>query len=89
MRAQKKKTPIPDFKNRQEEAEFWDSHSFADYWDEFKRVEVRMAEPFLSDIVITLDSEAMRKLDKKARERGTDIIALARAWILEHLQAEG
>lgn len=27
----KKKEPIPDFKTRAEEAEFWDTHNLADY----------------------------------------------------------
>ena len=26
---------IPEFATRQEEAEFWDSHDFVDFWDAF------------------------------------------------------
>ena len=29
---------IPDFKTAEEEAEFWETHSVSDYWDEFKPV---------------------------------------------------
>jgi CopG antitoxin of type II toxin-antitoxin system len=36
--------PIPEFKSRQEEAEFWDTHDLADYWREFKTVKVRFAK---------------------------------------------
>ncbi len=42
-RRMKPKEPIPEFKSRQEEAEFWDTHDLADYWDEFKPVKVRFA----------------------------------------------
>jgi hypothetical protein len=31
-----KESKIPKFKSVEEEAKYWDTHSFADYWDEFK-----------------------------------------------------
>jgi CopG antitoxin of type II toxin-antitoxin system len=36
----KKTNKIPKFKSKDEEAKFWDTHSFADYWDEFKPVDI-------------------------------------------------
>ena len=35
---------IPEFKSREEEAEFWDTHDLADYWREFKTVKARFAK---------------------------------------------
>ena len=37
-RSQQKKSRIPDFKSRQEMAEWWDTHEVADYLDELKPV---------------------------------------------------
>ncbi|MCL4390274.1 MAG: BrnA antitoxin family protein [Patescibacteria group bacterium] len=36
--------PIPDFKNREEEAEFWDTHSVVPYWNKWKKVKVEVAK---------------------------------------------
>ena len=44
MSKEKKKSKIPDFKTREEEAEFWDTHDAADFQDEFHTVEVEFAE---------------------------------------------
>jgi len=35
-----KKSKIPKFKSIAEEAAFWDTHSFADHWDEFEPIDV-------------------------------------------------
>jgi len=41
MNVAKKKEPIPDYFNDDEEAgNFWDTHSAADYWDEMEEVEI-------------------------------------------------
>ncbi|RLT39977.1 MAG: hypothetical protein DWI57_09265 [Chloroflexi bacterium] len=40
------KEPIPDnFATLAEAAEFWDSHDFADYWDETQEVEFEVHIP--------------------------------------------
>lgn len=39
----KPKEPIPQFANRDKEAAFWDEHDLADYWDDFDRVNGRVA----------------------------------------------
>ena len=39
----KTKNPIPEFKNREEEAKFFDTHDMADYQDEFKTLRARFA----------------------------------------------
>jgi len=33
---------LPKFKTRREAAEFWDTHSSADYWDQFEEVELKL-----------------------------------------------
>ena len=36
----KSKEPIPQFKDTQEEAEFWDTHDVGEYLNDFERIDV-------------------------------------------------
>ncbi len=38
----RKKKKLPYFETRKEAAEFWDTHSSADYWDELEEVELKL-----------------------------------------------
>lgn len=42
MSKTKKSKRIPKFKSEEEEVEFWDTHSTADYWDQFKPVKLTL-----------------------------------------------
>ena len=82
----KKKSHIPEFKNREEEAEWFDTHDMADYMDEFKPVKVRFAKNLSEGLHIRLDSSTLTKLRNEAKEKGIGPTTLARMWILEHLR---
>lgn len=84
-RQMKPKQPIPSFATRQEEAEFWDTHDMADYWDEFKPVKVRFAKNLSEGITIRLDPGTLDELRTQAHQKGMGPTTLARMWILEHL----
>lgn len=83
---QRKKRTIPTFKDRQEEARFWDRHDFADYRDQLKPVRVRFAKNLSQGITIRLDLETLAALRARAHEKGMGPTTLARMWILEHLK---
>ena len=85
-RRMKPKEPIPEFKSRDEEAEFWDTHDLSDYWDEFKPARVRFAKNLSEGITIRFDPETLAKLRDQARRKGMGPTTLARMWILERLQ---
>lgn len=87
-RKMKPKEPIPEFASREEEAEFWDTHDLADYWDEFKRTRVRFAKNLSQGITIRLDPETLDTLRAYAKEKGIGPTTLARMWILEHLREQ-
>lgn len=87
-RASISRDPIPDFKSIEEEAAFWDTHDLADYWDEFKPVEVRVAKSLSIGLHIRLDPANASELRTVAREKGVGSSTLARMWILEHLKQE-
>jgi predicted DNA binding CopG/RHH family protein len=85
-RRMKQKEPILEFKSRQEEAEWWDSHDITDYLDELKPFKVRFAKNLSEGITIRFDPETLAKLREQARRKGMGPTTLARMWILEHLQ---
>lgn len=84
----KTKKTIPEFKNRQEEARFFDTHDMADYQDEFTTVRARFAKNLSEGITIRLDPETLSKLRSKAKEKGIGPTTLARMWVLEHLSRQ-
>ena len=78
--------PIPDFTNYQEEAEFWDTHSLADYQDQLKRVDVQFGKNLTEGITVRFDPQTLDKLRTEAQKKGLGPTTLARMWILERLQ---
>ena len=86
---QKKKSRIPEFANREEEAAFWDTHSLADYWDEFKPVKVRVAKKLSEKVTISLNPDIFKKACSLADEKGIPLASMIDLWVMERLEAEG
>jgi predicted DNA binding CopG/RHH family protein len=80
------KSKIPEFKNREEEANFFDTHDMADFQDEFKVVKTKFAKNLSSGITIRFDDKTLGKIREIAHEKGIGPTTLARMWILEHLK---
>ena len=83
-----KKSKIPTFKSIAEEAEFWDTHSFTDYWDELKDVDlvVDLAKPKEETLVLRVNKDVKNKLEKEAKNKGITISTLARILLTEKLR---
>ncbi|HEU5423542.1 MAG TPA: CopG family antitoxin [Nitrolancea sp.] len=79
---------IPEFTSREEEAEFWDTHDIADYWDDLKPVRVRFSQQLSEGITVRLDPETLARLRERARKLGVGPTTLARMWIIEQLRAD-
>lgn len=79
---------IPEFTSREEEAEFWDTHDIADYWDELQPVEVEFSENLSENLSVQLSSDALDQLRIQAERMGIGPSTLARMWIIEHLEEE-
>ena len=90
MNKKKRKDPIPDNDNMQELAEFWDTHSIADYTNELTLVRSKdvYVSSHLSEIVLSLGPETSRKLMKIGRKKRIDPIVLARQWITDLVNKE-
>ena len=89
MKGVSKPSRIPEFASIEEEAEFWDTHSTADYWEEFKPVQVRFAKNLSQGITIRLDPLTLAKVRALAKTKGMGPTTLIRMWVLERLQTEG
>ena len=76
---------IPEFKTREEEAAWFDTHDMADYQDEFKTVRARFARNLSAGLHIRLDPDNLGRLRSIAHQKGVGPSTLARMWILENL----
>jgi len=80
---------MPRFKSREEEAEFWDTHSpldFEDEWVEVKRIKV--ARPLIHTLAVRMDAKTIDRLAAIGRKKGIGSSTLARMWLLERLDQE-
>jgi len=80
---------IPNFKNYEEEAKFWDNHSFADYWSQFKDIDlvVNLNKPKTESLVLRIQKDLKKKLFKIAKQKGVTVSTLSRIWFTEKLQS--
>jgi predicted DNA binding CopG/RHH family protein len=84
----KKTSRIPGFKNREEEAKFWEAHSFSEFSDELKPVKVHFAKNLSEGITIRFDQPTLNKIRELAHKKGLGPTTLARMWIMDHLNQQ-
>lgn len=87
----KKKNKLPNFKSmtREEEAKWWDTHSFVDFWDDLEDAEVvfDLGKKRDETIVVRVQKDIKDKMRQVAKKKGVDVSTLARMWFLERLQS--
>ncbi len=78
-------TSISKARTLEEIADYWDTHSLDDHWDETYEVnfEVRMQRKRR----VTLTPEIYEKIEKQALEQGVLPETLVNLWLAERLQA--
>ena len=83
----KTKSKIPGFKNLQEEADFWDTHSFPDFMDELRPVKMRvnLGGPKEEVLAVRLQPQLKVRLANVAEEMGVQTSTLVRMWVVEKL----
>lgn len=86
----KKKFEFPNFDKMsyKEEANWWDSHDFTEFWGETEEVEMvfELDKPRDETIVLRVQKEVKEGLDKFARRLGLNLSTLVRMWIMEKFQ---
>ena len=81
-------SPLNGLLYTEEEAKFWDTHSFADYWDELDDVDlvVELNKPRDETLVVRVQKPLKDKLASIADKKGITTSMLARIWLAERLQ---
>ncbi len=78
---------IPEFKSLEEAAEYWDTHSFADHFDDTEPVEIEVHLPHRK-ILLEIDLDLRDKLKKIAQRKKQSYGKLINAWIREKIVQE-
>ncbi|MBI4640255.1 MAG: hypothetical protein HY731_06145 [Candidatus Tectomicrobia bacterium] len=75
---------LPEFKTPEELAEFFETHSTADYWDEFEDVpDVEILIPRLH-----LPPDLLEEIKRFAESRRVSYHTLVQQWLEERLRQE-
>lgn len=77
---------IPDFNSREEEAEFFDTHDFTEFWDEGTPAKPRRT--YSQSMQLRLDPEIDAALQTFANEQGVKKSTLARMWLEQRVRQE-
>ena len=65
----------------EEIADYWDTHSLADHWEQTHEAEFEVRAPRR----VTLDPDVYARLEEQARTRGVSLATLVNLWLSEHL----
>ena len=79
-------TSISQASTWEEIADFWDTHSLADYWDQTHEVEFELRAQRRHRI--TLDPDIYAKIEEQARTRGVLPETLVNLWLSERLTSD-
>jgi hypothetical protein len=86
MGENKKVDPIPkQFDSLEAAADFWDTHSLSDYWDETQEVDFEIRAQRRRRVA--LDPEVWKRVVNQARLRGVSPETLVNLWLMERTQA--
>ncbi|HHY58729.1 MAG TPA: hypothetical protein GYA08_25225 [Chloroflexi bacterium] len=80
--------PIPEeFKTLADAADFWDTHSLSDYWEETQEVEigVRASRRQWVPLATHVASRAL----VQAQQEGVSLETLVNLWVAERLEIAG
>ena len=82
------KKPVPDFKNEQEEREFWESHDSTDYldWSKAKLAAFPDLKKTTKTITLRLPEDMLARIKIEAHKRDIPYQSLMKAWLAEKLQ---
>jgi hypothetical protein len=79
---------IPSFNNIEEEAEFWDTHSFSEFDEELTPVEVTVTKNLSAPLSVRLDPQDRAAIVRQAHAKGVGPSTLIRMWAKEHLRQD-
>lgn len=85
-----KPNQVPDFKTEDEERDFWDTHSFADYADQFQRVDMDFSalKPSIQRVTFRLPSSMLQSLKVMANKRDVPYQSMIKMILSERITSE-
>jgi predicted DNA binding CopG/RHH family protein len=86
LKERKDEMPPPRASDR-DVAEFWETHSVADYWDDLEPAELTKKHAPRQVVTLRFDSKAVDALRAYAQGQGMSYTALVREWVSERLGA--
>jgi hypothetical protein len=75
---------LEEFTTLEEAANFWNTHSLSDYWDETHEVEVEVKA--VRRQWVPLASHVASRASERARREGVSVETLVNLWVAEHLE---
>jgi predicted DNA binding CopG/RHH family protein len=82
--------PIPEFKNEDEEREFWAAHDSADYidWDQAERVVFPKLKPSTKTISLRLSESMLNEIRLLANKQDVPYQSLIKVFLRERINQE-
>lgn len=77
---------IPPTESLEAIAEFWDTHSLADHWDDTEPAELAFAPEARRHYLIAIDPQLLARIGEMARSRGLQTESLINLWLEQRLQ---
>lgn len=79
---------VPRFRDEREMAEFFDTHSLADYIEDTERCDDVFIRPKLTPVSLKMDPNLIKKLKMMAKRRGISYNAYIRYLLSKGLEEE-
>ncbi len=76
---------MPHGQGYEEIADFWDSHSLADYWEQTEPAEFEISEQARRHYLVSVDRELLSRVQKLARIRGISTESLVNLLLAQSL----
>ena len=77
---------IPELNSYEEMAEFWDTQSLADYWNDTEPAEFEISEQVGRHYLIPVDRNLLLRMRQLARSRGVTIETLTNLLLEQRLE---
>ncbi len=84
-----KASEIPEMSSYDQAAEFWDTHSIADYWDKTEPADLEISNALGHRFLVPIDAEVMKRVRRTATRRGVSIESLVNLLIEQRLSELG
>ena len=77
---------IPAFTNYEDMAEFWDTHSLADSWDQTEPADFEITPEARRRYLVAVDREVLARVQRLARMRGVSSESLVNLLLEQRLR---